>query len=206
MIKSARIAINGYQIEEPSNTIDFALRTLYIQKCQEAIFNNNSFAAISEYLFSEINQHNDNEQPWHAFVFGSEGGESMVKSRYYLRIRFDKLIVELFTAYYQSTEIVETSKSNQDTQTSQVNPTIQVPRANERVSTKQRRRSNIQSNPKNKYGNPDLKIQWFSRIRWFFNIPSKPEIEDSYGIHSLPESDDSDKSVKLLYYKPIFKT
>ena len=69
-----------------------------IRNTQFAIDGNDSYQDISQEIFNALNQKLGEKRQWNAVAFAIDGGESLIVTKHYLRLRFNKLIIEVFVA------------------------------------------------------------------------------------------------------------
>ena len=98
IIERARKNLTKYVIEEPVHNLTESEKEIFIDKSKYAINNFNSYADISGYLADNLTDISDEGLEWNAIAFAADGGESSVFTKKYIRLLFDKLIIEIFAA------------------------------------------------------------------------------------------------------------
>lgn len=96
VIESARRHINDYVLEHLVGRMDQNLVHPCIEYCKHAVRVSHSFREISASIFARINSMNLSKK-WHVIAFSLEGGESCVAGINYFKIRFEHLVIEIFS-------------------------------------------------------------------------------------------------------------
>ncbi|XP_054153697.1 uncharacterized protein LOC128952340 [Oppia nitens] len=107
VIKLAKQSLDNYKVEQC-----LLMRTSEMEICIEICNNiisdplNNSYEIISDKIYQKINTRFDGNDNWHCMTFAETGGESLVNAYKYIRILFDKLVIEIFTSRHNNKNTV----------------------------------------------------------------------------------------------------
>ena len=96
IILEARQHLDLFVIEHQFGPIP----SIYLVQCEQALLTCKTYEEISRHLSQNLNNDivlNKKRKRWHVITFGQNGGESMLFTETYYRVRFAKLIIEIFS-------------------------------------------------------------------------------------------------------------